>query len=121
MHVEATIGERAEEVRQLQRCLNDLIGVLTLPALWSGRETSRIAATLLDGLVGTLNLEFAYVRLRDSIDGSPREMLRLGDRRNSAEHLSAASQALECWLPRDGAMVSHTIPNPFGAGNVTIA
>src|ERR1700687_3000958 len=65
-----------EEVRRLQGCLNDLISVMALPALWSGRGPMEIVEALLDGTVRILRLEFAYARLPHGFDGAPRELLR---------------------------------------------
>ena len=52
----------SEEVKSLQACLNDLISVVTLPALWSGLEFSQIVGTFLESVVGMLGLDFAYAR-----------------------------------------------------------
>ena len=43
--------ESTGEVKRLQSCINDLISVLALPAIWSGREPSQILGTLLDVLL----------------------------------------------------------------------
>jgi PAS domain S-box-containing protein len=67
----------AEEVKRLQRCINDLLGLLTLPAPWTGGDSSQVARTLLDALFGMLRSDFAYMRLRDMDDGFTREMARL--------------------------------------------
>ena len=55
--------QRADEIKRLQRCINDLISVLALPAMWSGGEPSRIVDSLLDALLGMLQLDLVYVRL----------------------------------------------------------
>jgi PAS domain S-box-containing protein len=60
-----------DEVRRLQDCLNDLISVMALPALWRGREPPDIVAALLDGLVRMLRLEFARARLCDGFASAP--------------------------------------------------
>ena len=52
-----------DEVARLRGCLNDLVGITALPALWSGAEPPRVVGTLLDA--------FAYVRLADDPDGEP--------------------------------------------------
>ena len=38
----------ADEIKNLKACINDLISVLALPAIWTGREPSQIISTLLD-------------------------------------------------------------------------
>ena len=52
--VEAESGR--DEIKRLKACINDLVSVLTLPAIWSGREEpSQIGSTLLDALLGLLD------------------------------------------------------------------
>ena len=52
------------EVKRLQRCINDLVSLLALPALWSGGEPSQIARTLVDVLQRLLHLDLIYVELK---------------------------------------------------------
>ena len=80
--MELEMEQTAAEIRRLKACINDLLSVLTLPAIWSGHEPSRIASTLLDALLGILRLDFAYFRLSDSDGGTPIEMVRVAGRRN---------------------------------------
>jgi hypothetical protein len=47
----------SEEVKSLQACLNDLISLVTLPALWSGLELSQIVGTFLESVLGMLGLD----------------------------------------------------------------
>ena len=66
----------AEEVKRLQRCMNDLISMMALPALWSGGDPSQIARTLIDVLQRLLHLDLIYVQLNDPTGGAPIEMVR---------------------------------------------
>ena len=50
----------ALEIRQLRRCMNDLVSVLALPAAWRSREPAEILATFADSLMGMLALDFFY-------------------------------------------------------------
>ena len=50
------MNNTSDEIKRLQSCISDLISVLALPALWSGREPSDIAGTLLDVLLTMLRL-----------------------------------------------------------------
>jgi hypothetical protein len=59
-----------DEVARLRRCLNDLVGIMALPALWTGGASQDIAGTLMDALVGTLRPAFVFVRL-NSADAGP--------------------------------------------------
>ncbi len=49
----------------LRGALRDLVALSTIPAAWVGREPPIIAAGLADVLVGSLHLDFAFVRLCD--------------------------------------------------------
>ena len=39
--MDAQEKQPGEQVKHLQRCINDLISMMALPALWSGSDTSR--------------------------------------------------------------------------------
>ena len=112
--------QAADEVRRLKSCIDDLAGVLGLRAIWSGGEASKIVSALLDVLVATLRLDFAYVRLQDPISGAPIESVRLDGARNPAVLPPEIGCLLDTWL-RD---VPHTaplrVPNPMGGGDVSI-
>jgi len=69
-------SDATQEVKRLQRGLNDLVSVLALPAMWSGGEPSRIVQTLADALVSMLRLDVVYVRLNDLAGQAPFEMAR---------------------------------------------
>src|SRR5438876_6873261 len=87
------------EITRLKACINDLISVLALPAIWSGHEPSQIVGTLLDVLLGMLCLDFVYARLSDSISGgAPIEMVRAGQPWNSTVQPQEIGQILNPWL-----------------------
>ena len=67
-----------QEIKRLQRCVNDLVSVLALPAMWSGGEPSQIVEALLDALLRMLQLDLVYARLRETGGQAPIEMVRLG-------------------------------------------
>jgi signal transduction histidine kinase len=64
------------EIRRLRTALRDLVALSTIPAALAGREPPDIAAGLADVLVGSLYLDFAFVRLCDPRGGAPIEMTR---------------------------------------------
>ena len=66
----------ADEIRRLRIALRDLVALSTLPAAWVGREPTTIAAGLADVLVGALQLDFVFVRLRDRNGGDPIDVAR---------------------------------------------
>ena len=65
-----------EEIKHLQRCVNDLVSVLALPAMWSGGEPSQIVNTLVDALLRMLQLDLVYVRLKETVGRAPIELVR---------------------------------------------
>jgi PAS domain S-box-containing protein len=78
-----------EEVKRLQRCINDLLSLLALPALWSGGNASQIARTLIDVLQRLLQLDLIYVQINDPSSGVPVELARV------AQFSATALQARE--------------------------
>ena len=68
----------SEELTRLRRCLNDLVSVTGLAAVWSGREPAQVADMLLDALFGMLGLAFALVVLDDGANEAPLEVMRVG-------------------------------------------
>src|SRR5690348_5569432 len=56
------------EVTHLKACINDLIGIVALPAIWKSGQPSHIIQTLLDAVLRTLCLDFVYVRLTDQVE-----------------------------------------------------
>src|SRR5258708_13190539 len=66
----------ADEIKRLQHCINDLVSLLALPAMWSGSQPSDIVHTLLDSLLRLLDLDFLYVTLTNSGDAAPSDTPR---------------------------------------------
>src|SRR5215813_5101484 len=64
------------EIRWLRTALRDLVALSTIPVAWVGREPPAIAAGLADVLVGSLHLDFAFVRLCDPSGGAAVEVTR---------------------------------------------
>ena len=95
--------QTTDEIKRLQGCINDLISIQALPAIWSGQESSQIVGTLLDVLVRILRLDFAYVWLSTSIHGSPLEMIRLAQRRTPEVQAAEVGRAFAGWLTGDHA------------------
>src|SRR6202140_3573804 len=65
------------EIKRLKRCVNDLVSVLALPAMWSGSQPAQIVHTLLDALLGMLCLDLIYARFEDPAGGAPIEVLKI--------------------------------------------
>lgn len=99
--------DHSETIKRLQRCINDLITVLALPALWGGGEPMRIANTIADALLGMLELDFVYLRLNESSAGVPIEIMRSASWRRPTPQLTELLTELgrrfqsmpQDWLP----------------------
>ena len=65
------------ENKQLQRCVNDLVSIMALPAMWVGRDPAQIAESLLDSVLGMLDLDFAHLHLNDPSGDLSFEVARL--------------------------------------------
>jgi PAS domain S-box-containing protein len=119
--VEVEMEKTADEIKRLQSCINDLISVLALAAIWSGSESCQMLGTLLESLLAILRLDFACARLNDSIDGSPIEVVRLAQRQHPCAQPQEVGRALGRWLSGDQTASRFVIPNPAGEGEVAIA
>jgi thioredoxin reductase (NADPH) len=85
--MEAPLEDPAQEIKRLQRYINDLVSLLALPAIWRGMDPSQILEMLLDVLLRMLSLDFAYARLSDAFGATPVEVLRVSE--DSKINLSA--------------------------------
>src|SRR6267143_1355642 len=116
-------GEKEQtmaEIRCLQGCINDLISVQALPAMWTGQEPAQIVSTLLDVLIGMLRLDFAYARLKDRVGEAPIEMLRLPQSRDLTASPQEIGHMLQPWLGDDPQKWPLLVRNPIGDGDVSI-
>src|SRR6267142_3779565 len=109
-----------DEIRRLRGCINDLISVQALPAMWTGQEPAQIVSTLLDVLIGMLRLDFAYARLKDPDGESPIELLRLPQSRNLTASTQAIGHVLQPWLGDAPQKWPLLVRNPIGDGDVSI-
>jgi len=118
--VEVQIEHTAEEVKRLRRCLNDLVSVLALPAMWSGTEPPRIVHNLLDALIGMLQMDLVYVRLQDPVGEGPIEMFRVAQARELMPHPQVTWEALKDGFGDDPRKWPSRIHNPIGGGEISI-
>ncbi len=123
--MEAQRGEVAEETRQLQRCINDLVSLFALPAMWSGAEPSQIVDTLVDALLRILQLDLVYVRLRSLGGEAPIEMVRFAQsQEQSAQGQTGQPQEIgeifKHWLAADPHERPPLIRYPAGGRDISI-
>jgi PAS domain S-box-containing protein len=58
-------ADPSAEILRLRATVRDLLALSTIPEAWVGREPPAIAADLADLLIGSLEMDFAFVRLCD--------------------------------------------------------
>jgi PAS domain S-box-containing protein len=95
MHQQST--DSATDLKRLQRCMNDLVSVLALPAVWNVSESSRILDTFLDALMGILDLDFLYARARLSLREPPIDMLRTPPHYGTSSSREKLRHAINEW------------------------
>src|SRR5271156_4385751 len=94
-------SDPAAEIKRLQRCVNDLISILALPAMWSGGEPSQIVHTLLDALLRMLQLDLVYVRLKEAGGQASIEMVRFAQSQKHKAQPHEIGEVLKHWLGAD--------------------
>jgi PAS domain S-box-containing protein len=106
--------DTASEVKRLQRCMNDLVSVLALPAVWSGSEPSQILETFLDALLGMLNLDFLYARVKIDDHEAPTEVFR------ATELYEAIRQALDQCFEGDARRSPEEVLGQLGEPEISV-
>src|SRR5438270_1703234 len=87
------------EILWLRTALRDLLAVSTLPVAWVGRQPRDIASGLADLLIGSLRLDFAFVRLWDPTRSAAVEVTR-GDGWKEFPEWLQRDLAVVRWLSR---------------------
>jgi PAS domain S-box-containing protein len=90
----------ADEIKRLQRCINDLVSLLALPAMWSGGKPGDIVHTLLDSLLRMLDLDFVYMSSTDLVDAAP-ETVRVAQSQEQMFRPRELCAFLKRWLGDD--------------------
>jgi transcriptional regulator with GAF, ATPase, and Fis domain len=104
-----------EEVERLKACINDLISVLALPAMWTGQEPVQIVTALLDVLMGILRLDVMYAEVKDPATGASIHVMRHIPAEDSAIKQQDVRQALKNWLKENlrpsSLVLKHSVGN----------
>ena len=119
--MEARPEHSPQEIMRLQRCMNDLVSVLALPAMWTGGRHSQILPTLIDSLSSMLELELAYVRLRDPIGDAPVELGRFALSGKPAPGHKEIGEALNRWFGDHTRNWPSLARESFGDEDISIA
>jgi len=110
----------SDEVKHLQRCINDLVTVLALPAIWSGGDPSHVLHTLLDALMRMLRLALVSVRLTDPVGESPLEIVRVAEQRGPMPSAHEICEALSQCFKNESRKWPPQLRNLMGEGDVSI-
>jgi PAS domain S-box-containing protein len=107
-------------IKDLQRCINDLISLLALPAIWSGGDPSQVLHTLLDALMRMLRLDLVSVRLIGPVGEAPVEIVRLAEPRRTMSSAHDICEALSQGFHNDSRKWPPLLRNLMGEGDVSI-
>src|SRR5271170_3555152 len=110
----------ASEVNRLQRCMNDLVSVLALPAVWSGSEPNRILETFLDALLVILDLDFLSARVRLDSHEAPIDALRTSEVHETSHSREEIRQVLDHWFGEDPQQSSEEVLRHLGGQAVSV-
>jgi len=110
-----------QEISRLRRCIDDLASLMALPTMWTGQDCSRVINTLFAVLIRMLDLDFAYARITDPANGSPREWMQSGDNIDHHAEAKEVGQSLEPYLAAELPTASFCIINPLTEGTASIA
>jgi signal transduction histidine kinase len=111
--------EMDREIKRLQGCINDLIAIVALPAMWSGHDPAEILGTLVGALVRMLRLDLVYTRAADAGGGPPIEAVRLAASDTLNVEPLEIGRALERLLIAGFPASRLAVPNPIGEGPVS--
>lgn len=119
-NMEGQLEHPAEEVRRLRRCINDLVSVLALPAMWSGSERSQLVRTLLDVLLEMLHLDLVYVRLKEPTGEAPIEMARVAQPQSLKASRQQIGESLHRCLGEDPQNWPESVRNRIGDTDLSL-
>ena len=109
-----------DEVTQLRRSMNDLLSLMALPAMWTGADLPHVVGTLLDVLLGLLELDFVHVFLAQS-DLDVADMVRFAPPLAATLRPEAIRRALIDTFGSDASLWPPAGAIGTGAGAVSIA
>ena len=119
--MDAQQEDPSDEIRRLRRCINDLLGVLALPAIWVGTDPAQIVRALIDVLIGVLQLDLVYVQLKDPLREMPLEMLRVAHPEKLTAGPNQITETIRRWLGSDARTSAPLTQHCIGGEDITVA
>ena len=110
----------AGEIKHLQRCISDLVSLLTLPALWSGGDPSQVLQILLGALQRMLRLDLVCVRLKGPVGELPVEIVQIAQLRGPMPPAHEICEALSHSFEDNSRKWPPLLRNLMGEGDVSI-
>jgi C4-dicarboxylate-specific signal transduction histidine kinase len=98
---------QSKEIRDLKACIGDLLGILTLPAVWAGASSIRIASNLADVLTDALRADFVLVRLQGYDHENAIEIRRNSTSWSDQISIEILNSALAVWLSSSAEALNH--------------
>jgi PAS domain S-box-containing protein len=108
--------ELLSEQSRTRRTIRDLVAFSALPGVWVNYKPLQVAEGLADALLGTLLIDFVYLRLSRRVCGQERVVARTGSQSNSEDHARQIDDALARLLETPDFHPVRSIPNPIGSG-----
>jgi PAS domain S-box-containing protein len=118
--MEAQPEPASREIKRLQRCINDLVSLLALPAVWSGGDPFQVLHTLLDALMRMLSLDLVSVQLTNPVGETPVEIVRVAQLRAQMPSTHEICEALSQSFGDNSRKWPPQLRNLMGEGDVSI-
>jgi len=120
LDMDLQVKDPAYEIKRLQRCVNDLVSLLALPAVWSGREPSQIVQILLDALLEMLSLDFIYVSLNDPVTQFSTDLLRAADSYKLKVPSEQIRKTVTAWIAGDSQNSTSVLRTRVGNQDISL-
>jgi PAS domain S-box-containing protein len=112
------LNASAEDINRLRGCIDDLVALLALPAVWSGKEPAEIVETLLDVLLRMLRVDLIYARVKDPVTDAHIEAIRVAPSYILSQH--EISVMLRDWFEGPGQESLTSTRNRLGDKDISI-
>jgi formate hydrogenlyase transcriptional activator len=110
--------DNSTEIRRLQDCIIGLMGLLALPALWSGAEPPLVLRSVLEMLARLLDLDLAYARWNDT--PVPLELVRSEHDPRLATRAREIGRSVAPLLAAQRPGLMYAVPHPCGSGELRV-
>jgi transcriptional regulator with GAF, ATPase, and Fis domain len=106
------------EIRRLQDCINGLMGLLALPALWREAEPPLVLRTMLEMLARLLDLDLAYARWNEA--PVPLELVHSERHPGLAARAQEVGRSVAPLLAAQRPGLVYAVPHPCGSGELRV-